>query len=309
MGTEQHEGGAAGTPFVFHSTVAFVIALSNSSVFSLFALHCINPNPSATGPLHRIHAPNLSPPPPSPISYRGMAEKISDDQVENLLRVLRSDAAVDAKVNHVTALKSGIKQHNVPDHLVPSIFDALRLASSSQHAVLVNAGFTSLNHLLTRLSRQEPKFLNRELKAPLPLVIDKLGDQKEKFRTLAAQALTTLYAVAPADVERMVRNIAMAGKNPRAKEAGMQWVLQMHQEQGLQFRGYVPTLMDLLEDADGMVRDVAKATVIELFRFNDADLPVDTWKIMMYSEILDYHNVDANVAQLEEQLNAQAAQQ
>jgi p38 MAP kinase len=28
--------------------------------------------------------------------------------------------------------------------------------------------------------------------------------------------------------------------------------------------------------------------------FNDADLPVDTWKIMMYSEILDYHNVDSN---------------
>ncbi|KZZ88433.1 mitogen-activated protein kinase HOG1 [Ascosphaera apis ARSEF 7405] len=26
--------------------------------------------------------------------------------------------------------------------------------------------------------------------------------------------------------------------------------------------------------------------------FNDAELPVDTWKIMMYSEILDYHNVD-----------------
>jgi len=26
--------------------------------------------------------------------------------------------------------------------------------------------------------------------------------------------------------------------------------------------------------------------------FNDADLPVDTWKVMMYSEILDFHNVD-----------------
>jgi p38 MAP kinase len=26
--------------------------------------------------------------------------------------------------------------------------------------------------------------------------------------------------------------------------------------------------------------------------FNDADLPVDTWKIMMYSEILDFHNID-----------------
>lgn len=26
--------------------------------------------------------------------------------------------------------------------------------------------------------------------------------------------------------------------------------------------------------------------------FNDADLPVDTWKVMMYSEILDFHNIE-----------------
>ncbi|CCO36418.1 p38 MAP kinase [Rhizoctonia solani AG-1 IB] len=25
--------------------------------------------------------------------------------------------------------------------------------------------------------------------------------------------------------------------------------------------------------------------------FNDADLPVDTWKVMMYSEILDFHQI------------------
>jgi p38 MAP kinase len=25
--------------------------------------------------------------------------------------------------------------------------------------------------------------------------------------------------------------------------------------------------------------------------FNDADLPVDTWKIMMYSEILEFHQI------------------
>lgn len=43
--------------------------------------------------------------------------------------------------------------------------------------------------------------------------------------------------------------------------------MKMHQEHGLQFRLYVPTLMELLEDADGVVRDVAKSTVIELFRY------------------------------------------
>ncbi|KAK2033689.1 ARM repeat-containing protein [Colletotrichum zoysiae] len=195
-----------------------------------------------------------------------MAEKITEDQVNDLLKILRTDASVDHKVQHVTGIKSGIKQHNVPDTLVPLVFDGLRTASVSPHAVLVNAGFTALNHLLTRLSRQEPKYIAKEAKHTLPLVIDKLGDPKDKFRSLASQALTTIYTAAPMDVERSVRNVAMVGKNPRAKEAGMHWLLYMHQEHGVQFRAYVPTLMELLEDADGMVRDVAKSTVIELFR-------------------------------------------
>ncbi|KAK3936767.1 ARM repeat-containing protein [Diplogelasinospora grovesii] len=195
-----------------------------------------------------------------------MADKITDNQVTDLVAILRSDASIDAKVQHVTAVKSAIKQHNVPDNCVAPLLEALRSASASQHAVLVNAGFTALNHLLTRLSRQEPKYLAKEAARTLPLIVDKLGDQKEKFRQLALQSLVTLYKAAPIDVERSVRNTAMVGKNPRAKEASLQWLLQMHQESGLQFRSYVPTLMELLEDADGMVRDTAKSVVIELFR-------------------------------------------
>ncbi|PHH82011.1 hypothetical protein CDD83_3387 [Cordyceps sp. RAO-2017] len=192
--------------------------------------------------------------------------KVTDQQVAELVALLRGDAGLDAKVQHVTAVKSGIKQHNVPEAAVPQLFDALRTAASSQHAALVNAGFTALNHLFTRLSRQEPRLLAKEAPRCLPAVVDKLGDHKDKFRALASQALVTLYAAAPADVERAVRNQAMAAKNPRAKEASMQWLLQMHKEHGLQFRSYVPLLMELLEDADGMVRDAAKSTVIELFK-------------------------------------------
>ncbi|CAK7565385.1 MAG: suppressor of tub2 mutation [Sporothrix epigloea] len=195
-----------------------------------------------------------------------MADKITVDQVNELLAVLRTDASVDAKLQLVTAAKSGIKQHNVPDHAIPILFEALRTASSSQHAALVNAGFTGLNHLITRLSRQEPKFLTKEAARTLPLIVEKLGDVKEKYRTLAQQSLVTLYQAAPMDVERSLRNSAMTGKNPRAKESSMQWLLQMHHEQGMPFRAYVPVLMELLEDADGMVRDATKATVIELFR-------------------------------------------
>lgn len=196
-----------------------------------------------------------------------MAEgKLTDEQVADLVTVIRSDSSLDAKIQLVNTIKTGIKQHNVPENSIAQLFDGLRSASSSQHAALVNVGFTSLNHLLTRLTRQDPKLLSKEAARTLPLVAEKLGDQKDKIRSTALQALNTFYSVAPADVERTVRNQALTGKNPRAKEAGMQWLLQTHKEQGLQFRSYVPLLMDLLEDADGMVRDAAKSTVIELFK-------------------------------------------
>lgn len=156
-----------------------------------------------------------------------MAEKLDDEQVANVLALLRKDIAVDSKVQLVASIKSSIKQHNVPDTCVVPLFEALRLATTAQHAVLVNAGFTALNHLLTRLSRQEPKHLAREAMRTLPVIVDKLGDPKEKLRAIATQALVTMYKAAPAEVERSVRNVAMVGKNPRAKEAGMHWLLQV----------------------------------------------------------------------------------
>lgn len=153
--------------------------------------------------------------------------KLTDTQVADLITVLRSDQSLDNKVQFVTGIKSGIKQHNVPDACAIPLFEGLRTASSSQHAALVSVGFTALNHLLTRLSRQEPKLLLKEAPRTLPLIIEKLGDPKDKFRATAMQALNTLYAVAPIDVERAIRNSAMVGKNPRAKEAAMQWLLQV----------------------------------------------------------------------------------
>jgi CLIP-associating protein 1/2 len=153
--------------------------------------------------------------------------KLTDQQVADLNTILRSDSPLDAKVQYVTIIKSGIKQHNVPETSVSQLFEGLRAATTSQHAALVNAGFTALNHLLTRLSRQDPKLLSKEAARTLPLVVDKLGDQKDKFRSLASHSLVTLFSVAPTDVERFVRTTAMVGKNPRAKETSMHWLLQV----------------------------------------------------------------------------------
>lgn len=156
-----------------------------------------------------------------------MAEKITEEQVGDLQAILRTDASIDAKVQHVNNIKSGIKQNNVPDNCVYPLFEATRSAMSSPHAALANAGFSTMNHLLTRLSRQEPKHLVKEAGRTLPLVIEKMGDQKEKYRLLAAQCLTSFWKVSPMDVERVVKNTGLVSKNPRMKESCMNWVLQV----------------------------------------------------------------------------------
>ena len=47
-----------------------------------------------------------------------------------------------------------------------------------------------------------------------------------------------------------------------------------------------PALNDLEEMAEYIALDKPEAAEKFDWSFNDADLPVDTWKVMMYSEIL-----------------------
>ncbi|KAH8804827.1 protein-like protein STU1 [Xylogone sp. PMI_703] len=195
-----------------------------------------------------------------------MGEKVTEEQVANLLTVLRTDASNDAKVNLINAVKSSIKQNNVPEPCIAPLFDAARTSMTSQHASIASAGFSTLNHLLTRLLRQDPAKIMKECGRTLPLVVEKMGDQKEKYRQLAAQCLTSFWRVSPQDVERIVKNSGLVGKNSRQKEACLNWLVQMHEEWGLAFKVFVPTLMELLEDADGMVRDTAKQSVVKLFK-------------------------------------------
>lgn len=199
-----------------------------------------------------------------------MAERIFEEQVEELQTLLASDkASIDVKVTKVTEVKTAIKHHNVPDECVAPLFEALRKAARNQHANLVNAGLTSLNHLLTRLSRQDPRYINHEKVATVKLFIEKMGDQKDKFRQLAVQSLVTMCKVEGPreEVEKAVKEV-MEGKLSKAKarEASLQWLLVAHQEAGLPFKSYVPSLMRLLENSDPGVRDAARHTVIELFR-------------------------------------------
>lgn len=159
-----------------------------------------------------------------------MAEKITEEQVAKLQDLLRNDASTDLKIQHINIIKSAIKQNNVPESCIVPLFEAVRASMTSQHAVVVQPGFSTLNNLLARLSRQDSsKYVVKEAGRTLPLVVEKMGDPKEKYRVLAATCLTSFWQAAPMDVERIVKNAGMVGKNSRLKEASMQWLVQVHQ--------------------------------------------------------------------------------
>ncbi|PYI06935.1 ARM repeat-containing protein, partial [Aspergillus sclerotiicarbonarius CBS 121057] len=212
-----------------------------------------------------------------------------EQKAAELVAILKNaNLAIDAKVTFLNGVKSDIKQKNVPENAVPSIFEALQLSIGSQHSALLSAGFSTLGHFLKRLFIQEQHQLvalqGRHLYS---LLLERLGDPKERIRAQAAQAFTDLWPAAGRDVETYVLGMGLTHRNHRTKETSMIWLANvsllphpMTKNHGLLFRSYVPSLVACLEDADNAVRNTAKSTVVELFQNAPAHAKSDLRKQM-----------------------------
>lgn len=192
-----------------------------------------------------------------------------DAQATALLSTLKRPAASsESKLNLLNALKSDIKHYRVPESAQATIFECVKLAITQQaSSTLASSAFSTLGHLVKRLKIQDASGHAIAQLAPrlFPALHDRLGDTREPLRSSAATALAELYPFFVSDVETMVREEAIGGSNPRAKQAGMHWVLKMHQDEHMPFKGYTQAIVARLEDADGGVRETAKLTLVELF--------------------------------------------
>jgi CLIP-associating protein 1/2 len=133
--------------------------------------------------------------------------------------------SVDSKVAYLSSIKSDIKQKNVPEGAIRAIFDTLRLAISSQHYSVVGPGFSTLGHLIKRLIIQDQQqWITNQAQNLYPTLLERLNDQKERIRTQAALTFTELWPLAGNEVEYFVLEVALTGKNHRAKEMSMVWL-------------------------------------------------------------------------------------
>lgn len=152
-----------------------------------------------------------------------------EEQAQSLLATLkRSSVPVDAKITAFNDLKSSIKHQRVPESCQPTIFECIRQGIAAQTSpVLVSTAFSTLGHLVKRLSLQDQSS-TVAAHAPklLPFLQERLGDPRESLRNAASQALSDLWPPSKAEVERVVREGALGGNNARAKEAAMMWIVK-----------------------------------------------------------------------------------
>ena len=193
-----------------------------------------------------------------------------DQQAATLLATLkRTAASQESKLALLNTLKSDIKLYRVPDNAQQTIFECLKIAIHQQtSSSIISAAFSTLSHLVKRLKIQdaEGKSIASLGSRLLPALHERLGDQRDAYRQGASQALTDLWPFCAHDIEQLIREEAINGANVRAKQEGMHWVVKMNQEAGLQFKGFVSTMVACLEDRDESVREAAKGALVELFR-------------------------------------------
>lgn len=153
-----------------------------------------------------------------------------DEVASNLLATLKKPhASVESKLTLFNSLKSNIKHQRIPESAQGTSLDCVRLAIGSQtSSSLVSTGFSTLGHLIKRLTLQDQvNVIFSSRSQVVPTLLERLGDSRENYRVAASQSLTDLWLSRPDIIEKAVRDGAILSSNARAKEAGMEWVVKV----------------------------------------------------------------------------------
>ncbi|EIW72825.1 hypothetical protein TREMEDRAFT_42004 [Tremella mesenterica DSM 1558] len=213
---------------------------------------------------------------------------VTGEEVEAFLTKLKA-ADAEKKVDQLQLFSLRIDgAEQLPDTTIdPITLLVAPLLKSSAH-LLVAAVLTSFLPVFLPLIPDDPpaNHLRLALHQFLPLLLEKLNDQKERVHSAAASALTILgkkcYESEPPSLgasttkgksreglvelwERGMKDV-LGNKGWRGKVEGMKAILEMRRDMGskLPLKPWLAPLVGLLEDSDGNVRDQARETVVAL---------------------------------------------
>jgi CLIP-associating protein 1/2 len=90
--------------------------------------------------------------------------------------------------------------------------------SSTNHPTIAQAALSCLTVLIKRIGIQDASRLKAIASQILPLLIDRLGDVKDRYRELSMTCLVEYWKASPSDVEKMIKDVGFGNKSWRIRE-------------------------------------------------------------------------------------------
>lgn len=168
---------------------------------------------------------------------------------DRLVQIVRSEVPASHKLAAIVDLKTHIKTNHVNMTQVHFYIEALSLAVDiPDHGILSNA-FSTLSHLVKRISIQDltGSILESHASLILPSIITRLGDSRSSSRTAAKNALEAFWLLKPAKVEQYLRDIGLAHRNSTIACECVSWLRHIFSiTPHFKLTSFLPTLVLLL---------------------------------------------------------------
>lgn len=224
---------------------------------------------------------------------------ISADALYQLIS--SSDENYNQKSDGINDLKAFVKKDFVDVDQAPKYFEALSIAVDiTNQGISVNA-FSTLSHLVKRISMQEPNgtVLKKQSYLVLPIIIGRLGDSKGSTRNAARKALEAYWFSAPKEVEDAIMEISLKHRNSAVVKEAVVWLHHIIKNVSPHFKltPFIPDLVRLLAVYNSLyhedIIEVTKALLTDYYsmkhnRLYKFDLIKELDNQKVSGDILDY---------------------
>ncbi|CAG8620036.1 13272_t:CDS:2, partial [Ambispora leptoticha] len=188
--------------------------------------------------------------------------------VEKALTALKGNN-LDKKVEAIAILEDELLDGTYIEpqdliHLITALREALK---ASQQALSYRA-LTCLGPLTINVAETNQTYLNKITSQLTPIVIDKLGDNKDKTREVALKVLIDMWSSGNnlTTLTKMIRESAFGHKSWRVREQILQWIVACTKMMpDFSLRVWLQSIIKLLEDSNEQVREASKETIVSLF--------------------------------------------
>lgn len=188
--------------------------------------------------------------------------------------VTSQEYTTEQKLQVILDLKQFIKKLFVELSEVNRYFESLKYALKSTDHEYTLATFGTVCHLVKRVGMQDPNSLRGCSKTVLPILVNKLLDDRPSIRLQAKKTLEIYWLATPSTVENHIRDGALIHSNPKIRSEAIVFLSDLIElNKNFNFSTFLPNLVNLLRDDFIEVVKNVEVLLIKYHTLNRSKLP------------------------------------